>query len=819
MRSALCVVVCALLSLIVSVNAAERKLPVDEIANWDAVSKELLPKVMEANLDMATVLRYIRGAGCTINVSITPPGKSPLSGRLKYSWEDSNDDGMLSQTEVTVETLHVSDMTMRALMSDIHQALRKIATVNTRTYVLKYNATTEKTSEGYLMTLKAKKGDEDPFHLTISRDFRIMKTQTRTPEGNDTTTTYTHRKVGNAWLVTGSVTNTVIPGGVFSSEDRWTNTYDFQGQIPLLREVSMTSVTGGIAGVYRFQQRYTFGDWKVTKRDQPLEIPGTEVAKTDVGEEVNIPKTEEAAQLATQVIRSVQKSYFSLLYSTNVSGVEAGYAFTDLLGHKADVQVKWSRQNERAMASQVEGDLEAAQEKVVRMMAANDLLRTLALGPFRGAIGAGVYAVQSGNEYILDISEWAKLTSTPYSVQLFFVSADLSKVRMLVIFKDGVVEETRFEGEQADGTFYVSRSSVTTRQPGAEESKLDYTWTYTRREGNVFVKRLELVGRLNTFTLELQDVRFEEGGTPVVTRTEAVLTEEPQVTIPSIEEARKLAQETNIPRTKESKRLARQVIQSVQQKYHSVFHSTSASAFDVTASVKKDDYDVGNIKITWKRDDPEDVDAKAEKKVEDPVAMLIQGVATELAAIDVLMPFVLNPLRSAQAPEGYAVKSGGLYIVDLTEGSQNENLKAHVLCVAQDFSRVQEISSYKDGDVLQSVFNGEAADGTFFISSATQPVSPPLGGDYEPTKFSWTYTRKGGGVFIKRAEVEQPLMGQVMHWTIEFGDVTLQGGQAVQKIPEDIQKIREQHLKDLDEQTRKALDEAMKDVLEKLKEE
>jgi len=584
--------------------------------------------------------------------------------------------------------------------------------------------------------------------------------------------------------------------------------------------------------VSRFETEESMGGrkvpWTGVLRDVTFKREALAAREAEAGADVEIPRNEETMKCGSGVYDKLVAGYYCLDFDTDVAVFDANYTL-ELDGRPiGSMEVTWDSKKSGSdyvlgifpyLTSAIQVSFKpaaaAAPDNVVRTVIDNfgvELFSVVAERPFPFA--ANVYGVKSGNQVIVDVTPFYRLgllvkKSTTYA------SEDLCRVRNVTSYPDGRVQETLFEGEVADGTHFMRKVTVTKSKPGEDSQKGEYVLTYAPEEGVVFLKTalfsLTQGGGQYSLKAELQKVTFEreektpETGAPDQTRRAA----EPRVSVPTAEEARKLAQETKVPRTEEAKQLASQVLASVRKKYHSVFYSTNVSGFEVTASVKKDDYDVGNIKITWKRDDPEDVDPKPEKKVEDPVAILIQGMATELTAIDALMPFMLGPLRSAQAPQGYAVKSGGLYIIDLTEATKSDNLKSRILCVPQDFSRVQETRSYKDGDVLEWIFNGEAADGALLISSATQPMSGPLGGDYQPTNFTWTYTRKAGGVFIKKVLVDQPLMGNVMHWTIQFGDATFQGGEAAGEIPEDIQNAREQALKDLDEQTRIALEEAM----------
>jgi rubredoxin len=649
----------------------------------------------------------------------------------------------------------------------------------------------------------------------IQEDFAEWRDIVTVKKGTIIERSYHEESRDGRLLITSFTTTRTDPGSDPMSSS-YVLTYVEKDGVPFIGGFDVEEKMGG-----SYEARWTAALKSVTLKKEALavgEAEGDEWGPAPspdelikLAEQAKVPRTNEAKKLAEKVISSVQKGYYSFVDLAAI-GFEARLNVSFLGRPLGIASLKWGAVSDLSVEIVEQKDTRAAAQNLLKLIPADmgrEIVRIFARPPAMDYY-ADCYAVQEGDQFTVDATELASKFDPDIKTKLLFVSADLRQLRTALIEKSGRMTLRVDDREKIEDKELVTSSAAWVITPGGDPVSLEYKWTYGQQAGATFVKtirhRRDISGRKVTFAATLDNVKLERLDSPeqpTVTEPHAV------AGLPTVEEARKLAQETKVPRAEEASQLASQVLASVQKKYHSVFHSTSVSGFQVTASVKKDDYDVGNIKITWKRDDPENVDPKPEKKVEDPVAIAIHGMAMELAAIDALMPLVLGPLRSAQAPQGYALKSGGLYVIDLTEATKSDNLKARILCVPQDFSRVQEMRSYKDGDVLEWILSGEAADGTFLISSATQPMSGPLGGDYQPTKFTWTYTRKGGGIFIKKVLVDQPLMGNVMHWTIEFGDVTFQGGEAAEGIPEDIQAAREQAMKNLEEQTRKALEEAM----------
>ncbi|MDP2898976.1 MAG: rubredoxin [bacterium] len=804
-------------------------------------AKKLAEKVVSALQDGSYSFVDLAAVGFEARLNVSFLGR-PL-GIASLKWDVAND--------LSVEIIEQKDT--RAAAQNLLKLIpadmgREIVRIFARPPAMEYYADCYAVKDGdqFIVdaTELASKSDPDvkTSLLFVSADLLQSRTALVRKDGTMTLRVDNREKIEGKELVTTSAVWVITPGNEpISLEYKWT--YGQQAGATFIktirhrRDMSGRKVTfAATLDNVKLERLSGTEDWT------PDETKVTVPPKEDTGEPPTaipgfgkLERNAETMRVGGNVYIDLAASYYNLNTQTDVVAFEATYALEQNGKPLGTMNVSWDTRQElteivispfpyHVSRTKVTfnpsgagpGGPEAAGKMKEQVQLFGKTIFSVVAErtfPFAGM----VYGVKQPLGTFIDVTEFYGPFNPFIRLSTTFVTDDLCLVNNITSMKNGETRRTKFEGDVREERHYVNKVTHSITTPGEDPQTQEYTFTYSQKEGVMFLGTALLGiaqgGQRASLKAELQEVHFRrkqetpETGTPDQTTT----TPEPHVTtrVPTVDEARKLAQETKVPRTEEARQLASQVLASVQKKYHSVFHSTSVSGFEVTASVKKDDYDVGNIKIAWKRGDPENVDAKPEKKVEDPVATLIHGMATELTAIDALMPFVLGPLTSAQAPEGHAVQSGGLYIIDLTEAAKSDNLKARILCVPQDFSRVQEIRSYKDGDVLEWIFNGEAADGALLISSATQPKSGPLGGDYETTNFTWTYTRKAGGVFIKKVLVDQPLMGNVMHWTIEFGDATFQGGGNVPDIPEDIQEAREQALKDLEEQTRKALEEAM----------
>jgi len=491
----------------------------EEGADWDEQSTELLSKVTESNLDMTTVLRFIRSASCTINLTISTPGAFPVSARMSYSWEDSDDDGMLTDAEVEIETESLSDPNMRFMMSGIHQSLRRMTTLSARSFLADYSCKTQRVSGGYQMTLKPKAGEEGTLQLTVSNDFRITKLRIKTPDGTESVTSYTHQKARDKWLVKSAAVTTTAAGRAFSTQEQWALTHEWQEGMPLLSGVTITSTVATVMGTVQTQQQYTLSDWKVVKRGQPLEPLGVAAVKEEVapaGQEVRVPKTEEAKKLAQDVFSQLNKSYYGLA-SSDVAGFEATYAVEKDGESLGTMKASWSRGDEEVSTTMEEAEEDAIKEKV-KGFGGNIHTAVVAGGEVLAREEGSVYGVKSDNQYIIDLTEEAVKEIKELKAFVLFVSRDFREIRVLMISKDGVILENVNRGEEAGGTNFIRSSTSTAQKGGKVIATSENTYTYTRKEGTPFLKRLvqkeSSGGEVQNWTLVLQDVTFRRGAVP-----------------------------------------------------------------------------------------------------------------------------------------------------------------------------------------------------------------------------------------------------------------------------------------------------------------
>ncbi len=238
-------------------------------ANWDALSAQVIPQMIESNWD---VVRYIQSAKCMVDISYRLPNMSPITGKLSYAWEDANNDGMISEVEVSIETVEDSNPLMRQMINDFQAALTQFTTGTGFGSFFQRTATARKTAEGYEITLKTQEGTESPVRVTVSGDFRSIRLETQGTHGGQVNTTYSHAKVADKWLLK-EFTIMMPPGPswMFTTTDRWTLTYDWQHGAPLVAKIEVFATAQSAAGRSDSRRTFVMNNWEVVKRPAPFD--------------------------------------------------------------------------------------------------------------------------------------------------------------------------------------------------------------------------------------------------------------------------------------------------------------------------------------------------------------------------------------------------------------------------------------------------------------------------------------------------------------------------------------------------------------------
>ena len=288
--------------------------------NWDALSCQVIPGLVAANIDMGTILLSCRSASCVIDVVITPQAMAPMRARLSCAWEDANDDGELSDGEITIEADTVSHPNMRPMLRDVNERLKSHLKRNGMAIAARCTIKTRKADDGYLMTIQTGNGEAGgglELRTSISPDLRVTKIDTGLEDGTTISATYHYVRVGQQWIPDECVEQVKGRGGELMTRQKLG--YEKQADVPMLTRISAVKTMSSIAGAYSIREEYTAHDWKVVKRDKPLDAmvllaKAAGIQKTSSEEsmampDVKIERTAEARALAERTLRQVADKY------------------------------------------------------------------------------------------------------------------------------------------------------------------------------------------------------------------------------------------------------------------------------------------------------------------------------------------------------------------------------------------------------------------------------------------------------------------------------------------------------------------------------
>lgn len=282
--------------------------------------------------------------------------------------------------------------------------------------------------------------------------------------------------------------------------------------------------------------------------------------------------------------------------------------------------------------------------------------------------------------------------------------------------------------------------------------------------------------------------------------------------------------QVEVPRTEEANKLAQELIGKLNGSYFSL-ERAGTDGFSATFEVKCESGAAGTAKLTWNRRDErvllvgERQSAGGKKRSrKDPASELFTAVmaaavvgglgdfadkATVAEALrgmevhmmstslkELILPFLVRgPFESLPRPGPgvYAVKAGDQFVIDASEQVSKEDpvVKAIVLFLSADLQHLRSLLVYLEGEnqcSMETVCEGEAAEGKLFIKSLSATISHPFLGSVK-AEHAFTYTHTQGTVFLKRVVmgIGSQESETVPFATAELKDVRLVGRPAETK--------------------------------------
>jgi len=307
---------------------------------------------------------------------------------------------------------------------------------------------------------------------------------------------------------------------------------------------------------------------KETRRS-PLfeEEPTTTQEKAPDLSGVNVPKNDDAAKLAQEILAKVSQSYYSL-EQTDADGFSATFAIECDGKAAGTVGVGWSRRTKKASVQRgwrrSEADVQplANREVVVELASAiltpvllsapdlgllaaakgkdavaqavnegkaevmklsfrGQILPVLVCGPLQGGPrpGPGVYAMKAGDRFVIDASEQSSKDYPGLKTDLVSVSADLRDLRRIVSLDNRTGVDTTYRGEESGGKLFVRSFTTTIQKPELTVPTSEQTLAYAAKDGKMFPQtvsaKVTCEGEaLWTTSATLRSVRFVKGRAP-----------------------------------------------------------------------------------------------------------------------------------------------------------------------------------------------------------------------------------------------------------------------------------------------------------------
>lgn len=207
-------------------------------------------------------------------------------------------------------------------------------------------------------------------------------------------------------------------------------------------------------------------------------------AETPASSGETIPKTREAQNLAKEVITNLNETSYSLAQS-DLEGLDASFSVEQDGRSLGKLSMKWDRVQAK-VTTQLQGKVPKRQQGWLRNMV-EWCMRITILGWTPPEQKYPVYGAKVGDGYVLDGSADPSVKD-----RIMIISENYARQGDILGYDDGLVLHTEYTVEDADGKHFIKTASRTASREGTEEIRADFIFTYTRREGLVFVKRIQI---------------------------------------------------------------------------------------------------------------------------------------------------------------------------------------------------------------------------------------------------------------------------------------------------------------------------------------
>ena len=244
--------------------------------DWDSRSAELVPELLTHNGEAALMMQ-LGEASCRIEVATRSEIAGSFEGVLQYSWQDGDNDGVLTRDEVQVRAGSFSPAEAASQVEQLRVMFETQALGNMWNTFLLNQVRTVRKDDGYEVTIIPRRGSAlesfgfTQMRLGVSEDFRIRTLHVRTAQGAESTSEIKDKKIGDKWFAAGYARHTSLTNGIAVVEDAATEHAVIDG-IPLTSKITIRTKVEMAGGqpTRTMEQEFTFSDWKVVQRARPL---------------------------------------------------------------------------------------------------------------------------------------------------------------------------------------------------------------------------------------------------------------------------------------------------------------------------------------------------------------------------------------------------------------------------------------------------------------------------------------------------------------------------------------------------------------------
>ena len=381
------------------------------------------------------------------------------------------------------------------------------------------------------------------------------------------------------------------------------------------------------------------------------------------------------------------------------------------------------------------------------------------------SLASDVYAARSANHTVIDATQHTATSHPNVQSDVVLVSPDLRRIRATRTMANGETSERQYDGEESEGKLFVSSTTDTVSDPGTPPQRTECTWTYTKKFGEPFVRSLEwsgtAAGQTGNWAMLVQSVAFRK--------------EVAQVRVTGTKDG-------EIPRNSQTMKCGSGVYDKLAASYYNLSGDTKVAAFDVVYALKLDDEPLGTMNVVWdgRKGFSDTITPPFPFLVSRiqvtfnplPGAAVIEETATTVRHFGEGVFSVVAERPFPFAANVYGVKSGNETTIDVTQFyGLNPSVKKSLTYASEDLCRIRNVTSYTDGNTVETLFEGEVVQGKHYMSKVTLTKPAP---DSPKREYILTYTRTEGVPFVKRAVLETSSGGTRTSLKAELQSVTFE---------------------------------------------